>query len=88
MLYDYSKYENATPKQLIHALSLKEKKAEKLALEIMNNEKEIKFLKKQLKDYSNNKRRPELDEAIRDYENGNVVTCRSMEEFKAKMAED
>ncbi|EMS8480842.1 hypothetical protein V5B74_001963, partial [Campylobacter coli] len=33
-------------------------------------------------------RRPELDEAIEDYKNGNVVVCHSMEEFKAKMAEE
>ena len=31
-MFDYSKYENATQKQLVYALSLVEKRAEKLAL--------------------------------------------------------
>ena len=38
-MIDYRKYENATRKELIHALSLVEKRAEKLALETKNNTK-------------------------------------------------
>ena len=34
------------------------------------------------------KRIPELDEAIEDYKNGNITAYNSMEEFKARMAED
>lgn len=48
MMYDYSKYENASPKQIIHALSLAEKRAQKLALEVKENEKFFKFLQKKL----------------------------------------
>lgn len=95
MIYDYSKYENATPKQIIHALTLAEKRAEKLNSQLKENNEFFKFLQKKLKNSFSTKKikkekrkRPELDEAIRDYENGNVVTCHSMEEFKAKMAED
>ncbi|EAJ5298462.1 hypothetical protein GD518_09015, partial [Campylobacter coli] len=92
---DYSKYENASEKQLIHALTLAEKRAEKLNSQLKENNEFFKFLQKKLKKSFNAKktkkaeqRRPELDEAIEDYKNGNVVVCHSMEEFKAKMAEE
>ncbi|EAK3977824.1 hypothetical protein CXK00_09260, partial [Campylobacter coli] len=91
----YSKYENASEKQLIHALTLAEKRAEKLNSQLKENNEFFKFLQKKLKKSFNAKktkkaeqRRPELDEAIEDYKNGNVVVCHSMEEFKAKMAEE
>ncbi|EEA6367197.1 hypothetical protein G3008_001654 [Campylobacter coli] len=94
-MFDYSKYENATEKQLIHALTLAEKRAEKLNSQLKENNELFKFLQKKLKNSFNTKktkkaeqRRPELDEAIEDYKNGNVVVCHSMEEFKAKMAEE
>ncbi|EFT5750145.1 hypothetical protein H2461_001617 [Campylobacter coli] len=94
-MFDYSKYENASEKQLIHALTLAEKRAEKLNLQLKENNEFFKFLQKKLKKSFNAKktkkaeqRRPELDEAIEDYKNGNVVVCHSMEEFKAKMAEE
>lgn len=90
-MFDYSKYENATPKQLLHALTLSQKKAERLKQQLKENKEIFKFLQKQLKNSFNTKKTkkiPELDEAIKDYENGNVVTCHSMEEFKIKMAED
>lgn len=48
-MIDYSKYENATPKQLIHALTLAEKRAEKLALQTKENEELFKFLQKNSK---------------------------------------
>ncbi|EAJ0842191.1 hypothetical protein CNT19_08435, partial [Campylobacter coli] len=93
--FDYSKYENASEKQLIHALTLAEKRAEKLNSQLKENNEFFKFLQKKLKKSFNAKktkkaeqRRPELDEAIEDYKNGNVVVCHSMEEFKAKMAEE
>ncbi|EAJ3369965.1 hypothetical protein CX954_09375, partial [Campylobacter coli] len=89
------KYENASEKQLIHALTLAEKRAEKLNSQLKENNEFFKFLQKKLKKSFNAKktkkaeqRRPELDEAIEDYKNGNVVVCHSMEEFKAKMAEE
>ncbi|TKX32573.1 hypothetical protein [Campylobacter aviculae] len=47
-MFDYAKYENASEKQLIHALTLKEKKAEKLALETKENQEALEFLKKKL----------------------------------------
>ncbi|EAK4501022.1 hypothetical protein CXK05_09365, partial [Campylobacter coli] len=88
-------YENASEKQLIHALTLAEKRAEKLNSQLKENNEFFKFLQKKLKKSFNAKktkkaeqRRPELDEAIEDYKNGNVVVCHSMEEFKAKMAEE
>ena len=94
-MFDYSKYENASEKQLIHALTLAEKRAEKLNSQLNENNEFFKFLQKKLKKSFNAKktkkaeqRRPELDEAIEDYKNGNVVVCHSMEEFKAKMAEE
>ncbi|AHK74270.1 hypothetical protein H6V88_001890 [Campylobacter coli] len=94
-MFDYSKYENASEKQLIHALTLAEKRAEKLNSQLKENNEFFKFLQKKLKKSFNAKktkkaeqRRPELDEAIEDYKNGNVVVCHSMEEFKAKMAEE
>ncbi|EAJ8563072.1 hypothetical protein BLK51_09975, partial [Campylobacter coli] len=86
---------NASEKQLIHALTLAEKRAEKLNSQLKENNEFFKFLQKKLKKSFNAKktkkaeqRRPELDEAIEDYKNGNVVVCHSMEEFKAKMAEE
>ncbi|EAJ2532820.1 hypothetical protein CXK06_09320, partial [Campylobacter coli] len=85
----------ASEKQLIHALTLAEKRAEKLNSQLKENNEFFKFLQKKLKKSFNAKktkkaeqRRPELDEAIEDYKNGNVVVCHSMEEFKAKMAEE
>lgn len=95
MLHNYSKYENATQKQLVYALSLVEKRAEKLNLQMKENNELFKFLQKKLKNSFSTKktkkeecRRPELDEAIRDYENGNVERYNSVEEaFKALNAE-
>ncbi len=49
MMYDYSKYENATPKQIIHALTLVERGAEKLNLQLKENNEFFKFLQKKLK---------------------------------------
>ncbi|QYH11682.1 hypothetical protein A0056_007715 [Campylobacter jejuni] len=50
-MFDYSKYENATPEQLVNALSLVEKKAEKLVLQTKENNELLKFLNEKLKDY-------------------------------------
>ena len=93
-MFDYTKYENATPKQIIHALKLTQRKTEKLNQQMQENKDICKFLNKKLKENFKDKRvkkeerRPELDEAIREYERGEVIRCKSMEEFKAKMAED
>lgn len=72
-MYDYSKYENATPKQLAYALSLAEKRAEKLNLQLKENEEFFKFLQKKLKNSINAKkakkeeqRRYELDEPTKE----------------------
>lgn len=48
-MYDYAKYENATPKQLVYALSLAEKRVEKLSLQLKENEEFFKFLQKKLR---------------------------------------
>ncbi|MHA48278.1 hypothetical protein EBM97_08390, partial [Campylobacter jejuni] len=89
------KYENATEKQLIHALTLAEKRAEKLNSQLKENNELFKFLQKKLKNSFSTKktkkadqRRPELDEAIEDYKNGNVEHYANVEEaFKALSAE-
>ncbi|MCW1354659.1 LETM1 domain-containing protein [Campylobacter jejuni] len=94
-MFDYSKYENATEKQLIHALTLAGKRAEKLNSQLKENNELFKFLQKKLNNsFSTNKtkkadqRRPELDEAIEDYKNGNVEHYANVEEaFKALSAE-
>ena len=92
-MFDYSKYENATPKQIMHALTLAEKRAEKLNLQLKENNEFFKFLQKKLKKSFNKKktkkeeqRRPELDEAIEDYKNGNVETYANFEEYKKAMS--
>ncbi|EAK9994732.1 hypothetical protein [Campylobacter armoricus] len=91
-MYDYSKYENATPKQLVYALSLAEKRAEKLNLQLKENEELFKFLQKKLKNSFSTKKTkkrerkiPELDEAIEDYKNGNVETYKNFKEYKKAM---
>lgn len=91
-MYDYSKYENATPKQLVYALSLAEKRAEKLNLQLKENEELFKFLQKKLKNSFSTKKVkkkereiPELDEAIEDYKNGNVETYKNFKEYKKAM---
>ena len=56
-MYDYSKYENATPKQLINALSLVEKRAKKLELQTKENNELFKFLNEKLKNSLNVKKR-------------------------------
>ncbi|HDZ4992801.1 TPA: hypothetical protein RTG08_001544, partial [Campylobacter jejuni] len=89
------KYENATEKQLIHALTLAEKRAEKLNSQLKENNELFKFLQKKLNNSFSTKktkkadqRRPELDEAIEDYKNGNVEHYANVEEaFKALSAE-
>ncbi|EAK0374007.1 hypothetical protein YO71_08615 [Campylobacter jejuni] len=94
-MFDYSKYENATEKQLIHALTLAEKRAEKLNSQLKENNELFKFLQKKLKNSFSTKktkkaeqRRPELDEAIEDYKNGNVEHYANVEEaFKALSGE-
>lgn len=48
-MFDYSKYENATQKQLVYALSLVEKRAEKLALQTKENNELFKFLNQKLR---------------------------------------
>lgn len=92
-MFDYSKYENATPKQLIYALSLVEKRAEKLNLQLKENNELFKFLNEKLKNSFDTKkakkqgqRRIELDEAIEDYKNGNVETYANFEEYKKAMS--
>ncbi|WP_257007036.1 hypothetical protein [Helicobacter pullorum] len=45
-MLDFSKYENATPKQIIHALTLAEKRAEKLAVQMRENEDFLNSYKK------------------------------------------
>ncbi|EAK6723819.1 hypothetical protein JR685_001434, partial [Campylobacter jejuni] len=85
----------ATEKQLIHALTLAEKRAEKLNSQLKENNELFKFLQKKLKNSFSTKktkkadqRRPELDEAIEDYKNGNVEHYANVEEaFKALSAE-
>ncbi|HDV7463372.1 TPA: hypothetical protein RJ328_001545 [Campylobacter jejuni] len=91
-MFDYSKYENASKKQLIHALTLAEKRAEKLNSQLKENNEFFKFLQKKLKKSFNAKktkkaeqRIPELDEAIEDYKNGNVETYANFEEYKKAM---
>ncbi|VTX84456.1 Uncharacterised protein [Campylobacter jejuni] len=94
-MFDYSKYENATEKQLIHALTLAEKRAEKPNSQLKENNELFKFLQKKLKNSFSTKktkkaeqRRLELDEAIEDYKNGNVEHYTNVEEaFKALSAE-
>ncbi|MFQ6342574.1 hypothetical protein [Campylobacter sp. VTCC 70190] len=92
-MFDYSKYENATPKQLIYALSLVEKRAEKLNSQLKENNELFKFLNEKLKNSFDTKkakkqgqRRIELDEAIEDYKNGNVETYANFEEYKKAMS--
>lgn len=50
-MFDYSKYENATEKQLIHALTLAEKRAEKLNSQLKENNELFKFLQKKVKKF-------------------------------------
>ncbi|XUP89014.1 hypothetical protein B6672_009820 (plasmid) [Campylobacter jejuni] len=45
-MFDYSKYENATEKQLIHALTLAEKRAEKLNSQLKRITNFLNFYKK------------------------------------------
>ncbi|XHA93258.1 hypothetical protein B6555_009670 (plasmid) [Campylobacter jejuni] len=56
-MFDYSKYENATEKQLIHALTLAEKRAEKLNSQLKENNELFKFLQKKLKNSFNTKKK-------------------------------
>lgn len=87
-MINYTKYENATPKELIYALTLAEKKAEKLNNELKENKELFKFLQNKLKksfSIKKTKRIPELDEAIEDYKNGNVETYANFEEYKKAM---
>ena len=94
-MLDFSKYENATPKQNIHALTLAEKRAEKLAVQMRENEELFKFLQKKLKKSfsikkvkQEQRRIPELDEAIRQFENGEYESYDNIEEaIKALNAE-
>lgn len=94
-MFDYAKYENATQKEIIHALNLTQRKSEKLNQQLKENREIFKFLQKKLKESfgskktkKEEKRRPELDEAIRQYENGEVERYSSVEEaFKALNAE-
>ncbi len=55
---DLTKYENASRKKLIYALSLTEKRAEKLAKQTEENNKAFKFLSSQLKKSLKTKRKP------------------------------
>ncbi|TEY02714.1 hypothetical protein [Campylobacter sp. US33a] len=91
-MFDYAKYENATQKEIIHALNLTQRKSEKLNQQIKENKEIFKFLQKKLKESFSTKktkkaeqRRPELDEAIEDYKNGNVETYANFEEYKKAM---
>lgn len=45
-MFDYSKYENATSRQIFHTLTLAEKRVGKLTLQIKANKKLSKFLQK------------------------------------------
>ena len=86
-MFDYTKYENATQKEIIHALKLTQRKTEKLSQQMQENKDICKFLNKKLKENFKDKRvkeeqrRPELDEAIREYENGEYQIYNSVEEM-------
>lgn len=64
-----------------------EKRAEKLALQTKENNELFKFFNEKLKNAFSTKKvkeergRPELDEAIREYENGEYYTYNSIEEM-------
>lgn len=91
MMFDYSKYENATPKQIIHALTLAEKRAEKLELQVKENDAFFNFLQKKLKNSFSTKKSKkakkqydepteETREALMNPENIGVFD--NMEDFK------
>lgn len=48
-MINYEKYENATPKELIYALTLTEKRVGKLEKQIKENKEFFKFLQSKLK---------------------------------------
>lgn len=48
-MFDYAKYENATRKELFSALSLVEKRAERLAQQTKENKEAFRFLKTKIK---------------------------------------
>lgn len=48
-MFDYAKYENATQKEIIHALNLTQRKSEKLNQQLKENREIFKFLQKKIK---------------------------------------
>ena len=89
-MINYDKYENATPKELVYALGMVEKKAEKLANQVRENKELFKFLQNKLKKSfsikkTKSKKIPALDEAIKEYKNGECETYANFDEYKKAM---
>ena len=55
-MFDYAKYENATQKEIIHALNLTQRKSEKLTQQLKENREIFKFLQKKLKESFSSKK--------------------------------
>lgn len=86
----YEKYESMDKRSLFNALLNAEKKFERMR-ENLNVQKElIKFLKAKTKKKIDEKEIsiPALDEAIAEYENGDIIKCGSFEEYQRKMREE
>ncbi|PKT77616.1 hypothetical protein [Helicobacter winghamensis] len=65
-MFDYAKYENASSKELFNALTLVEKRTQKLTLQLKENKEAFKFLKMKLKKSLSNKKLKKVEEPTED----------------------
>ena len=90
---DYQKYENMSKRTIFNHLLKAEAKLSSLEEDFKNKiatQKElVKFLRAKTKSKIDEKNIsiPALDEAIREFENGDVIKCNDFADYQAKMRE-
>ena len=85
---DFAKYQKMNERQKFNALLKEKKDIENLKEKIKFKKSVIGYLQGELNFFLEQEFNDELNEAIEEIKNGGGTLCKSMEEFKAKMAED
>lgn len=88
MQIDFAKYQKMSPRQKFNALFKEKKDIENLMDKIKFKKSVVGYLQGELNYFLEAEFNKELDEAIEEIRSGGGTICRSMEEFKKKMAED
>lgn len=88
MQIDFTKYQKMNERQKFNALLKEKREIEKMKERIKFKKSVVGYLQGELNFFLEQEFNDELKEAVEEIKNGGGTTCKTMEEFKAKMAED